>query len=39
VYALQRAPEVAGDAAPEAAVRAIEAAATARGRLVATFGR
>jgi hypothetical protein len=39
VYALQRAPEVAGDADPEAAVEAIEAAATARGRLVATFGR
>jgi Raf kinase inhibitor-like YbhB/YbcL family protein len=39
VYALQRPPEVAGDADPEAAVEAIEAAATARGRLVATFGR
>ena len=39
VYALQRSPEVAGDADPEAAVQAIEAAATARGRLVATFGR
>ena len=39
VYALGRAPEVAGDADPEAAVQAIEAAATARGRLVGTFGR
>jgi Raf kinase inhibitor-like YbhB/YbcL family protein len=39
VYALQRAPEVAGDADPEAAVQAIEAAATARGRLIGTFGR
>jgi Raf kinase inhibitor-like YbhB/YbcL family protein len=39
VYALGRPPEVAGDAKPEAAVQAIEAAATARGRLVATFGR
>ena len=39
VYALQRAPEVAGDADPEAAVEAIEAAATARGRLVGTYGR
>jgi Raf kinase inhibitor-like YbhB/YbcL family protein len=39
VYALMRDPEVAGDADPEAAVEAIEAAATARGRLVATFGR
>jgi Raf kinase inhibitor-like YbhB/YbcL family protein len=39
VYALQRPPEVADDADPEQAVEAIEAAATARGRLVATFGR
>ena len=39
VYALQREPEVPGDADPEAAVEAIEAAATARGRLVGTFGR
>ena len=39
VYALQRSPEVADDADPGAAVQAIEAAATARGRLVATFGR
>ena len=39
VYALQRQPEVAGDADPGTAVEAIEAAATARGRLVSTFGR
>jgi Raf kinase inhibitor-like YbhB/YbcL family protein len=39
VYALRQPPEVAGDADPKAAVAAIEAAATARGRLVATFGR
>jgi Raf kinase inhibitor-like YbhB/YbcL family protein len=39
VYALQRPPEVAGDADPEQAVEAIEAAASARGRLVGTFGR
>jgi Raf kinase inhibitor-like YbhB/YbcL family protein len=39
VYALRQQPEVAGDADPEAAVGAIEAAATARGRLVGTFGR
>jgi Raf kinase inhibitor-like YbhB/YbcL family protein len=39
VYALRQRPEVAGDADPDAAVEAIEAAATARGRLVATFGR
>jgi Raf kinase inhibitor-like YbhB/YbcL family protein len=39
VYALERAPEVAGDAGPGAAVEAIEAAAAARGRLVGTFGR
>jgi hypothetical protein len=30
---------VAGDADAKAAVEAIEAAATARGRLVGTFGR
>jgi Raf kinase inhibitor-like YbhB/YbcL family protein len=36
VYALQRKAEVGGDASPEAA---IEAAATARGRLIGTFGR
>jgi Raf kinase inhibitor-like YbhB/YbcL family protein len=39
VYALRRELVVAGDADPEAAVEAIEAAATARGRLVGTFGR
>jgi len=39
VYALRQQPEVADDADPEAAVEAIEAAATARGRLVGTFGR
>ena len=39
VYALRQEPEVARDADPEAAVEAIEAAATARGRLVGTFGR
>jgi Raf kinase inhibitor-like YbhB/YbcL family protein len=39
VYALDRQLEVAGDADPAAAVEAIEAAATARGRLVGTFGR
>jgi Raf kinase inhibitor-like YbhB/YbcL family protein len=39
VYALQRQPELAGDATPEAAVEAIEAAASARGRLVGTFAR
>jgi len=39
VYALTRQPEVAGDADPEAAVEAIEAAASARGRLVGTFSR
>ena len=39
VYALAREPEVPGDADPAAAVEAIEAAATARGRLVGTFGR
>jgi Raf kinase inhibitor-like YbhB/YbcL family protein len=39
VYALRQQPEMAGDADPEAAVEAIEAAATARGRLVGTFGR
>jgi Raf kinase inhibitor-like YbhB/YbcL family protein len=39
VYALQRKPEVAADAGPGAAVGAIEAAATARGRLIGTFGR
>jgi phosphatidylethanolamine-binding protein (PEBP) family uncharacterized protein len=39
VYALQRTIDVAGDASPESAIEAIEAAAAARGRLVATFGR
>jgi len=39
VYALEHPAEVAGDADPETAVQAIEAAASARGRLVATFGR
>ncbi len=39
VYALRQAPEVPGDAGPEAAVEAIEAAATTRGRLVGTFSR
>jgi Raf kinase inhibitor-like YbhB/YbcL family protein len=39
VYALQRPAEAAGNADPEQAVEAIEAAADARGRLVATFGR
>src|SRR5215216_4283594 len=39
VYALQRKADVDGDASPGAAIAAIEAAATARGRLVGTFGR
>jgi hypothetical protein len=39
VYALAREPELAGDADPGSAVAAIEAAATARGRLVGTFAR
>jgi hypothetical protein len=39
VYALQRTADVAGDASPEAAIEAVEAAATVRGRLVGTFGR
>ena len=39
VYALREQPGVAGDADPGAAVEAIEAAASARGRLVGTFGR
>jgi Raf kinase inhibitor-like YbhB/YbcL family protein len=39
VYALGRQLEVKGDAGPAAAVEAIEAAATARGRLVGTFSR
>ena len=39
MYALQRKADLAGDASPEAALQAIEAAATARGRLVGTYGR
>ena len=39
VYTLAREPDLPADAAPEAAVEAIEAAATARGRLVGMFGR
>jgi Raf kinase inhibitor-like YbhB/YbcL family protein len=39
IYALQRPPEVGDDARPEAAIQAIGAAATARGRLVGTYGR
>jgi Raf kinase inhibitor-like YbhB/YbcL family protein len=39
VYALQRKAEAGSDASPEAAIQAIEAAATARGRLIGTFGR
>jgi Raf kinase inhibitor-like YbhB/YbcL family protein len=39
IYALQRRAEVDADASPEAAIQAIEAAATARGRLIGTFGR
>ena len=39
VYALQRTPEVTGDASLDAAIQAVEAAATARGRLVGTYGR
>jgi hypothetical protein len=39
VYALRAQPRVAGDADPGAAVEAIGAVATARGRLVGTFGR
>jgi Raf kinase inhibitor-like YbhB/YbcL family protein len=39
VYALGRQRELAGGADPAAAVQAIEAAASARGRLVGTFGR
>jgi phosphatidylethanolamine-binding protein (PEBP) family uncharacterized protein len=39
VYALQRTPEVAGDASPDAAIQAVEVAATARGRLIGTYGR
>ena len=39
VYALQHTAQVDADASPDAASQAIEAAATARGRLVGTFGR
>jgi Raf kinase inhibitor-like YbhB/YbcL family protein len=39
IYALQRSPDVGDDASPDAAIQAIEAAATARGRLVGTYGR
>jgi Raf kinase inhibitor-like YbhB/YbcL family protein len=39
VYALAHEPEVAGNADPAAAVEAIEAAASVRGRLVGTFSR
>ena len=39
VYALQHAAQVDADASPDAATQAIEAAATARGRLIGTFGR
>jgi Raf kinase inhibitor-like YbhB/YbcL family protein len=39
VYALARRVQVAAGAKPADSVAAIEAAATARGRLVATFGR
>jgi Raf kinase inhibitor-like YbhB/YbcL family protein len=38
-YALKRKAEVGSDTSPEAAIAAIESAATARGRLVGTFGR
>jgi Raf kinase inhibitor-like YbhB/YbcL family protein len=39
IYALQRPPDVGDDASPEATIQAIEAAATARGRLVGTYER
>jgi Raf kinase inhibitor-like YbhB/YbcL family protein len=39
VYALRQAPQVRADADPAAAVEAVEAAATARGRLVGKFSR
>ena len=39
IYALQRSPDVGGDASPETTIQAIEAAATARGRLVGAYGR
>jgi Raf kinase inhibitor-like YbhB/YbcL family protein len=39
IYALQHPPDVGDDASPEATIQAIEAAASARGRLVGTYGR
>jgi Raf kinase inhibitor-like YbhB/YbcL family protein len=39
IYALQRPPDAGHDASPETTIQAIEAAATARGRLVGTYGR
>jgi Raf kinase inhibitor-like YbhB/YbcL family protein len=39
LYALQRAPDIGDDASPETTIQAIEAAATARGRLVGAYGR
>ena len=39
IYALQRSPDVGDDASPETTIQAIEAAATARGRLVGAHGR
>jgi Raf kinase inhibitor-like YbhB/YbcL family protein len=39
IYALQRHPDIGDASSPEAAIQAIEAAATARGRLVGTYGR
>jgi phosphatidylethanolamine-binding protein (PEBP) family uncharacterized protein len=39
IYALQRPPDVGEDPSPQATIQAIEAVATARGRLVGTYGR
>jgi Raf kinase inhibitor-like YbhB/YbcL family protein len=39
IYALRRSPDVGDDASPETTIQAIEAAATARGRLVGAYGR
>ena len=39
IYALQHSPDVGDDANPETTMQAIGAAATARGRLVSTYGR
>jgi Raf kinase inhibitor-like YbhB/YbcL family protein len=39
IYALQRPPDPGDDASPETTIQVIEAAATARGRLVGTYGR